>query len=155
MNPDPSPQIDSALESVKQFASDSARQVTAAVKDAEHAVRIKAESTLLETEEYVRRNPLSTVLGALAIGGLLGYAIAASHREELSFRARLAQSPLDTLREAVADAMAPYSKQLREGYGSARSTAADALEHLQEGTERQRHSLGKSLHRFGNNLRFW
>ena len=59
------------------------------------------DDTVSRTKDYVRRNPVPVMLGALAFGAALGYMLVLTRGEEPTFRERLTGAPLQTAREAI------------------------------------------------------
>jgi ElaB/YqjD/DUF883 family membrane-anchored ribosome-binding protein len=157
MNSDPTTDTgaQSAINSLPQRAREVAQHTREAVQETYQQVRVNAEQGLARSEAYVRENPVPSVLGALAIGALVGFAIGISRREEPSFRARLADDPLHVIRDAVFAALAPAADRLHETYDSARESAAKAIDKAHRRGSRNAESWLHHLSRAGNNLKFW
>ena len=121
-------------------------------EDKFHAVRAKAGEALTRGEEYVRRNPVPIVLGALAVGLLVGVAI--SRREEPTLRERYVDEPLGQARDLFYSVLAPVASRLRDEFGSAQSAAGNAAEKLQD-LGGQFSPMFKQARRAAGKLKFW
>jgi ElaB/YqjD/DUF883 family membrane-anchored ribosome-binding protein len=122
---------------------DAAHRATDTAKDIYQSAALRAEDTLATSKDYVRRNPVPVVLGAIAFGAALGYLILNSRRKP-TFRERHADEPLAAVREAILTALAPVTQRVHEGYDSARNHA-----------DRTVHSFSDQIGRVGSNLKFW
>ncbi|MDZ4288994.1 MAG: hypothetical protein U0984_13590 [Prosthecobacter sp.] len=144
-----------ASNSLPQRAREVAHHTREAVQETYQHVRANAEQGLARSEAYVRENPVPSILGALAIGTLLGFAIGISRREEPSFRARLADDPLHVIRDAVLAALTPAAERLHDQYDSARESAAKAIDKAHRRASRSTESWLNHLGRASSNLKFW
>jgi ElaB/YqjD/DUF883 family membrane-anchored ribosome-binding protein len=141
----------SAADNVKDIA----KTVENATKDIYESTTCKAGETLAISKEYVRRNPVPVVLGAVAFGVALGYLLVKARQRPL-FGDRYADEPLVAVREAILGALAPVSQRIHKGYDSAREGAGkvtDGLHHM--GPGRAEASLSDQIGRIGHNLKFW
>ncbi len=152
------PSFNAITDRAREVAQQAATQTKEAVQHTKEAVqetyqnvRANAEQGLVRTENYVRENPMPSVLGALAIGTLLGLALGLSRREEPSFRARLADDPLQVIRDAVLTALQPTSEKLHDTYDSAH----DVLSGASRRASRRADSWINQLSRASSNLKFW
>ena len=121
---------------------------------ARQAVDVTKE-TLEASKEYVRRNPVPVVLGAVAFGAAIGYMVMMARRKQ-SFGERYVDEPLVALREAFLGALAPVAHGVHKGYDSARNSAEKAMDRVQSfDPGRSGGSLSHQIGRIGNNLKFW
>ncbi|MEX1119570.1 MAG: hypothetical protein WEB60_12335, partial [Terrimicrobiaceae bacterium] len=102
----------------------------------------------LETsKQFVRRNPVTDMLGAVAFGLAIGCIILRA-RKTSTFGERFANDPLESLREAVTTTLAPATQRLHDGYDSARGGVGkilDRVHHIKE------HSVAVSHHAVSGN----
>lgn len=152
-------QLPEAAKDLAQSAVDNAKEMAKTVenvtKDLCQSTTAKAEETLAISKEYVRRNPVPVVLGAVAFGVALGYLLVKTQRRPM-FGARYPDEPLLAVRDAVLGALAPVSQRFHKGYDSARESAGkvvDGLHHIGQG--RADGSISDQIGRIGNNLKFW
>ena len=130
-------------------AADSARTACQTVKE-------KADDSMTCSREFVRQHPMTVVLGALAVGAVVGYVIATRQQHQPTLRERFAGDPLNAARDAVFGVLAPVSRKLHHQYDSARDGAGRALEKLHRiHPSRCAESWADQLGRVGSNLKFW
>lgn len=156
------PLINQLPEAAREMAQNAADDVKGIAKNVENATKdfyqsttCKAEDTLAISKEYVRRNPVPAVLGAVAFGMAVGYLLVRARRGH-SFSERYVDVPLVGVREAILGALAPVSQRVHKGYDSAREGAGkvmDGLHHM--GSGRGEASISDQIGRIGNNLKFW
>ncbi len=111
-------------------AQSTACHAAAAAKGVYQSARDKVDSQLTGSREFVRRNPLPVVLGALAFGAALGYLLMPGRRTP-SLAHRLLDEPLDHARVALLAALAPVASRLHEGYDYAKDGAERAMDRVQ------------------------
>jgi ElaB/YqjD/DUF883 family membrane-anchored ribosome-binding protein len=99
-NPPPFDQLPQAAKDLADHATQAAKDAAQAAKDlyktaavrAEdlyHTAAVRAEDTLVQSKQYVRENPLPTVIGAFALGITLGCLLGmAQHHPEPTMRDR-------------------------------------------------------------------
>lgn len=92
-----------------------------------------SKETLTASKEYVRRNPVPVVLGAVAFGAAVGYMLVLALRKQ-TFGERYVDEPLVGVREAFLGALAPVAHGVHKGYDSARNGAEKAMERVQSFT---------------------
>jgi hypothetical protein len=120
-----------------------------------HSATLKAEDTLVTSREYVRRNPVPVVLGAIAFGVAIGYTLMMARRKP-TFGERYADEPLVAVREAILGALAPVTQRVHKGYDSARDGAGKVMERVHHfGPGHTVESFSDRIGRIGNNLKFW
>lgn len=124
---------------------------TAAANNTCHNMSAKVENTVARSRECLRQNPWSVLIGAAAVGAALGCVIAMSRRPVPTLRARFADDPVQTTRDALYAALAPVAQHLHDGYDSARDGAGAVFNKLHRSTD----SWGDQLCRLGSNLKFW
>ncbi len=77
------------FDQLPQAAKDLADHATQAAKDLYKTASVRAEDTLVQSKQYVRENPLPTVIGAFALGLTLGCLLGmAQHHPEPTLRDR-------------------------------------------------------------------
>ncbi|QTN32886.1 hypothetical protein HZ994_11300 [Akkermansiaceae bacterium] len=134
---------------------DAAHRATDAAKDMYQSAATKASDTLAISKDYVRRNPLPVVLGAVAHGAAIGYILLSSRRKP-TFGERFADEPLASVREAILSALTPMAQGVHEGYDSARDSVGKAMHQARGfGVQRSCGNLSDRLCRVGSNLKFW
>lgn len=145
-----------ATDAVADTIHESTKRTTAdAACDMYHSASLKAERSLATSKEFVRRNPVPAVLGALVFGATAGCLLMMARRKP-TFGERYADEPLDAVREAIGATFAPMTQRVHQGYDSARSGAEKAAHRLHRfGTGRKSASLTHRLGRISNNLKFW
>ena len=156
------PPTDYLPEAAREMAQNATASVEDATKDAGerakdlyHTAALKAVETLATSKEYVRRNPVPVVLGAVAFGLALGYLLVKARRTPL-FGDRHADEPLVAVREAVLGALAPVKQRVHKGYDTAREGAGKVMDGLHDfSSGRAGVSLPDQIGRIGNNLKFW
>ncbi|MES2981059.1 MAG: hypothetical protein V4727_02005 [Verrucomicrobiota bacterium] len=131
-----------------QRAADSAKEMY-------HTAAVKAEETLEISKDYVRRNPVTVVLGAVAFGAALGYLLQASMRKQ-TFSERCANEPMSAVRDAILGALSPVTQRVHNGYDMARDGAGKAMDRLHRiGSRHAGNSFSDRVGRISNNLKFW
>ncbi len=146
-----------AAKEVAIFAKDTAEHVTDKAKEICHvaSLKMKACETLEASTQFVRRNPVTVVLGAISIGAVIGYMVMSARRKP-GFGERYAEEPLNAVREAILGAISPVTKRVHNGYESARDGAGKAMDRLHHfGSGCNGNSLSKRVERIGSNLKFW
>lgn len=134
---------------------DIANTVEGATKDIYQSTTCRAEETLATSKEYVRRNPVPAVLGAVAFGVAIGYLLVRARRRS-PFGDSHSDAPLLAVREAVLAALAPISDRVHKGYDSAREGAGKVVDNLHHmGSGHREASLSDQIGRIGSNLKFW
>jgi hypothetical protein len=113
------------------------------------------KETLATSKEYVRRNPVPVVLGAVAFGAAIGYMLVLALRKQ-TFGERYVDEPLAAVREAFLGALSPVAQGVYKGYDTARHGAEKAMDRVQSLVPgRNGGSLSHQIGRIGNNLKFW
>lgn len=136
-------------------AKDKVHRVTEAAKDIYQTAAVKAEETLETSKEYVRRNPVPVVLGAIAFGAALGYMLHSALRKQ-RFSERYTDEPMRAVRDAFRGALSPVTQRVHDGYEMARDGAGKTMNRLQRmGAQHSCDSLSERVGRIGNNLKFW
>lgn len=140
---------------ITDATKDAAKRATDLAKDIYDSAALQAGNALTTSKEYVRRNPVPVVLGAIAFGAAVGCLLMTLRRKP-TFWERYADEPMTAVREAILEALAPVTQRVHKGYDSARDKAEKVVDRV--------HSLGKSRHgdslsdqigRIGSNLKFW
>ncbi len=142
-------------ERTKEYAQHAGDATKDAARDMYQSAALKAEDTLATSKEYVRRNPVIVVVGALAFGAAIGCLIMMARRQP-TFRERYVDEPLDSARDTILTALAPVTHRLHRGYDSTRDAAArvmDRVHRIHPG--RSMGSLSDQIGRVGSNLKFW
>lgn len=143
------------VENVAGEVTDATKHAADTVKDMYHSAAEKAGDTLTTCKDYVHRNPVPVVLGAVAFGMALGYMLTTARRRP-TFGERYADEPLVAVREAILGALAPVTHSVHKGYDSARDGAGKAMERVHSfGSGRTADSLSHQIRRIRNNLKFW
>jgi hypothetical protein len=141
---------------IPEGAREAVQHATDAAKEAYNTVSTKVEDTMIRTKEYVRQNPLPIVLGALAVGAVLGCLVVMARRQQPTLRERFMDDPVHTSRDILYAALAPVGQRLHDGYDTARDGAGRALDKLQHQLpSRHGDSWSDQLGRVGSNLKFW
>lgn len=147
------------LPEVARDTTDAAEQATnttpCTAKDIYQSASLKACEALETSKEYVRRNPVPVVFGAIAIGATIGYLLMVGRRKP-TFSERYGSEPLAAVREAVLGALAPMAELVHKGYDSARDGAGKAFDRAHRFSQRRSvDSFSDRIKRIGNNLKFW
>lgn len=154
--PTPINQLPEAAEDTAQKAihvtNDAAHRATETAKEIFQSAALRAEDTLATSKDYLRRNPVPVVLGAIAIGAAIGY-ILMSARRKPTFGERFADVPLTSVRDALIAALTPVAQNVHEGYDTARDRVEKAMHRYAPGSSGGHFS--DRLCRVGNNLKFW
>lgn len=125
------------------------------VKELYHSATVKADETLQASREYVRRNPVPVVLGAIALGAAFGYVLQHALRKQ-TFSERYADEPMGAMREALMSALSPVTHRVHDGYDMVRDGAESAMKRMQRiGKGHVGNSFSDRVCRMGNNLKFW
>ena len=151
----PARDISVVLDDAAHDVAAAARRAADSAREGCHVAAARAGDALETSKEYVRRNPVPVVLGAIVFGVTVGYLLATSRRPA-TFGERYADEPLSAIREAVMGALAPVTHRLHDGYDAARDGAGkmvDRVHNYKPG--RTCASVSDKLGRIGSNLRFW
>ncbi len=147
--------VEDAAKEFTNTTMDVAKRASDTAKDIYQSAALRAEDTLATSKEYVRRNPVPVVLGAIAFGAALGYMLVMARRKP-TFSERYADEPLGAVRDAIFDALAPVAQRVHEGYDSARDGAGKAMDRVHRfSAGRMGDSFSDQIGRIGNNLKFW
>lgn len=131
------------------------QRATDSAKEMYLSAAVKAEESLESSKEYVRRNPVPVVLGALAFGAALGYLLQSAVRKQ-TFSEHYADEPMSAVRDAILGALSPVTQRVHDGYDLARDGAGKAMDRLHRiGTRHNGNSISDRFGRIGNNLKFW
>lgn len=123
-------------------------------RDATRKVRRRAGEAFEQGDQYVRQNPWTVILGAAAVGLVMGMAF--SRRHEPTMRERYLNEPADQVREMLFSILAPVAKRLQQEYGHLRSSVKGASEHLRDmDAGRLVEPLSQQANRLGKFFRFW
>lgn len=140
---------------VTDATHDVARSATDTVKEMYHSATLKTGDTLATSKEYVRRNPVPVVLGAVVFGVAIGYALMVARRKP-TFGERHADEPLLAVREAILGALSPVTQRVQKGYDSALDGAGKVMDRVHNfGPVHTVDSFSDRIGRIGNNLKFW
>jgi ElaB/YqjD/DUF883 family membrane-anchored ribosome-binding protein len=134
---------------------DAAKNVADKAKDLYHTAADKAGDTLASTKDYVRKNPMSFVIGSLFLGAAVGYLIINARRKP-TFAERFSDEPMVSVRDAIRDAFTPAANRVHESYDSARQGVGkvmDQVHRLRPGHSHE--SLSDRISRTAHNLKFW
>jgi ElaB/YqjD/DUF883 family membrane-anchored ribosome-binding protein len=147
--------VTSVASEITDAARDVAGRATETAKDLYESAALKAGDVLETSMEYVRRNPATVVLGAVAFGAAIGYLLMTPRRKP-SFGERYADDPLAAVREAILEALAPVAQRVHKGYDSARDGAEKVIDRVHKvGTGHHGDSFSDQIGRIGSNLKFW
>lgn len=143
-----------ATQRVSEFAHDAGQRVSGLAHDAAEVVKQKADRSISVSQDYVRGNPLPTILGALAVGMVVGYLV--SRREEEEKVQKLAREPLHAARDAVYSILGPISDRLHHQYDSAKDSADDLYHRINSRKNRKAaEGLLDDARKLGSSLKFW
>lgn len=140
---------------ISHSTSDAAKKVADKARELYHTAADKAGNILASTKEYVRKNPMSFVMGSLFLGAAVGYLIINTRRKP-TFAERFADEPMVSVRDAIRGAFTPVAHRVHEGYDSARQGVGkvmDQVQRLRPGHSRV--SLSDRISRTAHNLKFW
>ena len=102
-----------AVKQAAQRATDATKHVAQrtpdTAKDFLQTVSAKVEDTMVQTNEFIRQNPVGMAVGALALGAVCGFTFVMTRRDAPTFRERFIGEPLDAARKAIFAALAPLS----------------------------------------------
>lgn len=147
--------VEDAAGDVTDATTVAVSRATDAAQEMYQSAKVKAGETLETSREYVRRNPVPVVLGAIAFGAALGCLLMMARRKQ-TFGERYAEEPLVAVRDAILGALAPVTQRVHQGYDLARDGAGKAMERVHNfGSGRNRNSMSDQISRIGNNLKFW
>ena len=140
--------IADAGKSTAQYAADKARALYQSAAE-------RADESLATSKEYVCRNPVPVVLGAIAFGAALGCLLMLARRKP-TFSERYAEEPLAAVREALIGALAPVTQRMHDGYDSARAGADKVIGRMHNlASSRNGNSFSHRVGRIGSNLNLW
>ncbi len=142
--------IEQPINRLSEAAIEATHRTAAEVQNQLQAARDKTGDVITRGQTWVRENPVTSIVGMLAIGLTAGYVMA--HREQPSFRRRYIEDPMHHTQDALYGLLAPALAKLSEQYSSARSAAEDALDKLHHQSSR---TVEPWLSRIGSNLKFW
>lgn len=147
--------VEDVANDVSNTAKHASNRASDAAKDMYQSLALKTEDTLATTKDFVRRNPVPVVIGAVAFGVAIGYMLLMSRRKP-TFGERYVDEPLVAVREALLGALAPVAKRVHKGYDSARDGAEKAMDRVHGYSPgRTCNSISDQMGRIGNNLKFW
>lgn len=147
--------LDSSIHHLQESIQHGAQRATDKASEMYESAAQRAEDTLTTSKDFVRRNPVPVVLGALAIGAAIGYLIVRG-RHKPTFGERFADEPLASVREVILSALAPVSQRVHDGYDSARDGVGNVLDRVSHFHPRRvTDSLSDRIGRVGSNLKFW
>lgn len=148
-------EVEDVAKDVSSATKDAANRATGKAKEIYQTAALKAEDTLATSKEYVRRNPVPVVLGAVAFGVAIGYMLMMARRKP-TFSERYVDEPLVAVREALLGAFAPVAKRVHKGYDSALDGAEKVMDRVHSFSPRRTsNSFSNQMGRVGNNLKFW
>jgi ElaB/YqjD/DUF883 family membrane-anchored ribosome-binding protein len=140
---------------VADATKEAAGRATEVAKDIYHSAELEAGETLATCKDYIRRNPVSVVLGSITFGVAIGCMLMIARRKP-TFSERYADEPLAAVREAILGAIAPVTQRIHQGCDSARDGAGDVLDRMHRLVPgRADPSFSDQIARIGNNLKFW
>lgn len=147
--------VEDAAGDVIDATKAAARRATDTAKDVYESAALQAGDALATSKEYVRRNPVPVVLGAIAFGAALGYLLLVPRRKP-TFSERYADEPLAAVREAILEALAPVTQRVHKGYDSARDGAGKVMDRVHiAGSGHAAESISDQIGRIGSHLKFW
>lgn len=137
-----------ATKDVVKHVSDSAMEIY-------HSAAHKAQDTFATSQQYVRRNPITFVLGSVVLGAAIGYMIINARRRP-SFGERFVDEPMYSMRDAIRGAFSPVAHRVHEGYDSAREGVEKVMDQVHRlRPSRAAESLSDRIGRAAHNLKFW
>ena len=146
--------FEDVVKEVTAATKEAAKCTAGTAKDMYRSAAQKAGDTLVTSKEYVRRNPVPVVLGAIAFGAAIGYILMS--RRKRTFSERYSDEPLIAVREALLGALTPVAQRVHDGYDSAREGAEKIMERVHShGPGSIGDSFSNQIGRIGNNLKFW
>lgn len=147
--------VEDMAEEIADTTKDKIQRAGDSVREMYHTAAVKAEETIETSKEYVRRNPVPVVLGAIVFGAALGYMLQSALRRQ-TFGERYAEEPMSAVRDAILGALSPVTQRVHDGYDMARDGAGKAMDRLHRmGTSHMSNSFSDRVGRIGNNLKFW
>lgn len=141
---------DAAASEALHITTDAAQRGAAKVKELYHSARLKAGDSVAASKDYVRRNPVPAIVGAIGFGAAIAGLLLLATRKA-TFSERYADDPVAAVREAALGALEPVAHTIRGGYDVAREGATKAIDRVPV-PGRNGHSLA---HRVGSSLKFW
>ncbi len=147
--------VEDVVNDVTNTTKNTVNRAAEKAKNIYQSAAMKAEDTLATSKEYVRRNPVPVVLGAVAFGVAIGYMLMMARRKP-TFSERYVDEPLGAVREALLGAFTPVAKRVHKGYDSALDGAEKVMDRVHSfGPRRTCNSFSDQIGRVGNNLKFW
>jgi ElaB/YqjD/DUF883 family membrane-anchored ribosome-binding protein len=147
--------VEDVANDVTNATKETANRATEKAKEIYQSAALKAADTLAISKEYVRRNPVPVVLGAVAFGVAIGYMLMMARRKP-TFSERYVDEPLVAVREALLGTFAPVAKRGHKGYDSALDGAEKVMDRVHSFSPRGTPNLfSNQMGRVGNNLKFW
>lgn len=147
--------LENAADDVTHATKDAVKCCSDKAKEIYQTAVVKADDTLVASKDFIRRNPVPVVLGAIAFGAAVGYVLLMPRRK-MSFGEHYQNEPLTAVRQAFLGAIAPVTNRVHQGYDNARDSAGKAINRVHDyGTGRCRNSLSGQVERIGHNLKFW
>lgn len=147
--------VEEVAKEVAGATKDAAHRATETAKGMYQSVALKAKDTLATSKEYVSRNPVLVVLGAIAIGATIGYMILSARRKP-TFSEQYEKAPLGAVREAILTVLTPVWQRVHGGYDSARDGVGKAMNRVNRAKSGpSTDSLSDRIGRIGSNLKFW
>jgi ElaB/YqjD/DUF883 family membrane-anchored ribosome-binding protein len=147
-------EVEDMAKDLANATREAANRASETAKELYHSAALKAEDTLATSKEYVRRNPVPVVLGAVAFGVAVGYMLMMARRKP-TFSERYADEPMGAVREAILGAFAPVGQRVHKGYDSAMDSAGKAIDRVHSFGTGRSDSFSDQIGRIGNNLKFW
>jgi|688.fasta_scaffold51696_6 ElaB/YqjD/DUF883 family membrane-anchored ribosome-binding protein len=134
---------------------DAACLASATAKNFYHTAAHKAEDSMACSKDFVRRNPVTVVLGAVFFGAAVGYLLLNARRKP-TLGERFVDEPLASVRDAVFAAIGPVKQRVHDGYDSARCGMERAMGRVHRFSPgRTADTLSERICRAGSNLKFW
>lgn len=145
-----------ALHVAKDRTSEALHTAKDQAQHALHTAKDKTNQALDQSSAFVRQNPLPMLLGALAVGLVVGAALSRREEEERTFRQRLGDDPMNTAREAIYAVLSPIADRLHSQYDTARSGAHHAMDKINSRHNRRAvDNIFSQARRTANHLKFW